>query len=173
MLLIIPKHGVSQNSKEEDIFRTPGTDSLFGKKFPAFKVKLSNGTVFSSKDIQNKVVFVNFWFAACAPCMAEMEGLNKLYDTLKGDKRFVFLSFTFDPREVTKKIVKKKGIKYQVLNISREEIKRLNKVDHYPTSFILDEQGIITWAVGRGTDDDEIASGAVMMFIYPKILAKL
>lgn len=121
-LISTPKNSIAQNeNKEEDAFRTPGTDSLFGVKFPAFKLKLADGSVFSSKDIQNKVVFVNFWFAACAPCMAEMDGLNQLYDTLKRNKNFVFLSFSFDSEETTKTIIQKKGIKYKVLNISREE----------------------------------------------------
>lgn len=173
-LIGMPKNGIAQNGKkEEDTFRTPETDSLFGKKFPPFKLKLSDGSLFSSKDLQNKVVFINFWFAACAPCMAEMDGLNKLYDTLKRDKDFVFLSFSFDPEETTRNIIKKRGIKYRVINISREECKRLNHVDRYPTTFILDKKGVIKLALGRGTDDEEIASGSVILFVYPKILSEL
>jgi peroxiredoxin len=165
---------MAQNEKrEEDLFRSPESDSLIGKKFPAFKVKLPDGSMLTSKDLRNKVVFINFWFAACSPCMAEMEGLNKLYDTLKGHKDFLFLSFSFDPKETTNKIIEKRRIKYRVTNISRDECKRLNRVDHYPTSFILDKKGVIKWAVARGTDDEEIASGSVILLTYPKILSEL
>ena len=64
---------------------------ISGKKFPEFNISSTAGQrSFSNNDLANKVVFVNFWFTNCPPCMAEMKALNQLYDTLKGNRDFVF-----------------------------------------------------------------------------------
>ena len=48
-----------------------------GLKYPEFEVKLPDKSSFSNENIINKVVFINFWFASCTPCIEEIEGLNK------------------------------------------------------------------------------------------------
>ena len=70
-------------------------------------------------------------------------------------------------------VIKKKHIKYSVINISREECTRIGGGKAYPTSFTLDKNGIVKWAdVGEPTDE-EIASGEIMAIVYPKIKSEL
>ena len=79
---------------------------FINKPFPQFSVSTNNKEC-SNETLKGKVVFINFWFAACAPCMAEMDELNKLFEKFKQNKNFEFVSFTF---EKSKKIalIKKK-----------------------------------------------------------------
>ena len=62
----------------------------------AFSFADANGKTASTADLKGKVVFINFWASWCPPCRAEMPSLEKLYQQLKDDNRFVFLFINED-----------------------------------------------------------------------------
>lgn len=62
----------------------------------SFLFTAMNGQTASTADLKGKVVFINFWATWCPPCRAEMPSLNTLYNTFKGDDRFVFLFINED-----------------------------------------------------------------------------
>ncbi len=117
---------------------------FINKPFPQFSVS-SDDKECSNKILKGKIVFINFWFVACPPCMAEMDELNKLFEKYKLNKRFEFVSFTFEkPKEIA--LIKKKfKIGYAVYSISRDECYRLNNNNGFPTSIILDSTGIVRY----------------------------
>ena len=61
-----------------------------------FAFRDEDGNIISTERLKGKVVFINFWATWCPPCRAEMPSLNKLYNQLKDDKRFVFLFMNED-----------------------------------------------------------------------------
>ena len=56
---------------------------LIGCKAPDFDVTTITGERIKLAELKEKIVVVNFWFKACAPCIAEMPALNKLADEFK------------------------------------------------------------------------------------------
>jgi thiol-disulfide isomerase/thioredoxin len=62
----------------------------------SFSFEDGKGNIISSNELKGKIVFINFWATWCPPCRAEMPSLNKLYEQLKDDKRFVFLLLNED-----------------------------------------------------------------------------
>ncbi|PBQ32154.1 hypothetical protein CNR22_10340 [Sphingobacteriaceae bacterium] len=46
--------------------------------FPAFHLKDTAGSMISDKDIQSRLVFVDFWYKGCAPCLANMSNLSQI-----------------------------------------------------------------------------------------------
>lgn len=146
---------------------------MVGKKFPDFAGSSTNATTVKTKDISGKIVFVNFWFAACTPCMAEMKALNQLYDSLKNNNDFYFLSISYDPDSVIKKTIKKFNIQYPVVHVSQAETKRLNFAHGYPTSFILDRNGIIKFFSTGATIEEDGNIDILIGEVYPRILEEL
>ena len=144
-----------------------------GKDFPVFKVKNSDSTYLSNLDFANHIVFINFWFEQCAPCIAELEGLNKMFDSLKDKKDFLFVSFTFDDQETINRTRKKFNIKYKVVHIDKTECYRLNCNNGFPTSFIIDKKTKIVYSISGAQIDQTKASQEILSEIYPKILARL
>jgi cytochrome c biogenesis protein CcmG, thiol:disulfide interchange protein DsbE len=117
---------------------------FIGRLFPRFSVS-AHGKLISNQTLQGKVVFMNFWFKACPPCMAEMEELNELFRKFGRNKNFEFVSFTFEDLQGINIVKKKYHILYHVCSISRDECYRLNNNNGFPTSVILDSTGIVKY----------------------------
>lgn len=61
---------------------------------PAFKLKNKKGKTVSLSAYKGKKVYINVWATWCGPCMREIPDLEKIYQTYKHKKDFVFLSVT-------------------------------------------------------------------------------
>ena len=144
-----------------------------GKDFPVFKVNNSDSTYFSNLDFAGQIVFINFWFEECAPCIAELDGLNKMFDNLKNQKKILFVSFTFDDQETINRTRKKYNINYKIVHIDKTECYRLNFNSGFPTSFILDRKSKIVSLKNGCQTDKAIASQTILSEIYPIILEQL
>jgi thiol-disulfide isomerase/thioredoxin len=119
-------------------------DALIGTAYPPFNVTLNN-KIYSNRSLKGKTVFINFWFAACVPCMAEMDDLDKLFDKFKANKNFEFISFTFDNDSTIAAIKKKYNISYNIFTKSGEECHRLSFQGGFPTSIVIDTAGNIKY----------------------------
>ncbi|HEY5406077.1 MAG TPA: TlpA disulfide reductase family protein [Ginsengibacter sp.] len=145
--ILLSTFSYSQNTMSADSFLVlmeKKNNDFINKPFPQFSVATNNKEC-SNSTLKGKVVFINFWFAACAPCMAEMEELNKLFEKYKHDKNFQFVSFTFEKSKKIALIKKKFKIDYPVYSISQDECYRLNNNNGFPTSVILDSTGTVQY----------------------------
>ncbi|HEX6168693.1 MAG TPA: TlpA disulfide reductase family protein [Chitinophagaceae bacterium] len=117
-------------------------DQFFGKVdgniLPPFTAKDLNGKVYTEKDIMATATFLNFWFAACQPCIEEIPQLNRLYHLFKDSSDIKFFALTFETREASLKFVKKYNVKFPILLVSKETIKTLLLKRGYPTNMVID-----------------------------------
>ena len=141
-----------------------------GKPFSTFAVENEKGML-NNDSIKGKVVLVNFWFEGCHPCLTEFGALNELAENLKGNKDFEFISFTWNNLETIKRVKEKYQLKFKVFY--SKESSRLNLRMGYPTTMILDRNGIIKYLVSGGSLDPEKAREFVMTTLLPKILQEL
>lgn len=156
LLLIITCIGCSAYSQPGPGKTVINTDSLMkeiGERnakaintpYPAFSARSGN-IAYSNESLKGKVVFINFWFAQCHPCIKEMDDLSKLYSKFSTDSGFVFLSFTFDSPEEVEAARKKYNFRYPVFSVSHQECLRLNLSNGFPFNIILDRDGNIKHA---------------------------
>src|SRR5690349_10846086 len=73
--------------------------SLKGKVLPPFLARDLNGNTVTLETLRGKVVYLNFWFLSCAPCIAEIPNLNRLYENTKNLPGFAFYTITYEPEE--------------------------------------------------------------------------
>jgi thiol-disulfide isomerase/thioredoxin len=85
---------VSTGLLKANIQKTTPDNGL--QQAPAFLFTDEAGKTVSTANLKGKVVFINFWASWCPPCRAEMPDLEKLYEKLKDDNRFVFLFMNED-----------------------------------------------------------------------------
>lgn len=168
-LLVFSLNAFAQRSLQDNI--NIHRAKFLDKKFPEFSVKTINAGSFSNSDLTGKVVFINFWFQNCVPCMQKTEGLNQLYASLQNDTNFIFVSFTFEDYQSINKFRKQQNIEYNIYQLSNKQCDTI--CCGYPTSFILDKNGIIRAIYTGGAPTKEEATSEIMTVIYPTILKLL
>ena len=124
-----------------------------GQKAPFTSFKTINNESFDSASLVGKIIVVNFWFTTCAPCLVEMPALNKLVNEYR-EKNVVFLGFATDRVDRLKpSFFEKNRFDFQIIADSRS-IANSFSVTSFPTTYIIDQKGIIQKAWIAYTDND-------------------
>ena len=103
------------------------------------------GNSLISKQLNGKVVLINFWATWCPPCIKEMPLFNEMYEKY-GDK-FEIIAVLYernkDPKELEAFLTKHK-IKFPVTVSSSnfDFAKRIGNVQRIPESFLYSKDGI-------------------------------
>lgn len=124
---------------------TQTTDNLpglrVGEKAPDFELKTLDGKTAKLSDYRGKKVILNFWATWCPPCKAEMPDIQK-YHQEAGDS-VVILAVNIDPQYDVQKFVRDTNVTFPVLLDSKDEVNTLYRILTIPTTYFIDEKGII------------------------------
>ena len=161
LLLITTKSGFCQETK-----------LLVENSFPVFKYQINDTTFISNKDFISKITFINYWFKACHPCIAELAGLNKCYNLLKEDKNFQFISFSTDTSSVIAESKEKFKINFSIYHLDKKQAQELHFLAA-PTNVIIDKKGIVKAVFTGGSTDSAKAYQKIMEEVYPVILKEM
>ena len=122
-----------------------------GEKYPInFHVVTLDGDTINEKSLEGKVTLFNFWFETCAPCIAEFGELNRLYDKLKANPDFQFITFSTDAVGDIKRVIQKYQLRFPVCSISREEAYKLNFKLAFPTNIVIDKEAKVIYLKDGG-----------------------
>ena len=70
-----------------------------GRQAPHFKLMSAEGEEFNLKDLQGKLVYVDFWASWCGPCLAEMPYTRELIEQYQEHEGIAFLFISIDDDE--------------------------------------------------------------------------
>ena len=111
----------------------------------SFTGKTLEGENISMEKLKGKVVVINFWFIACAPCVKEMPDLNQLHEKYRENPNVVFLAPTFENAANVKDFLKTRDFKYTIVPDAKNWIKDY-KISVYPTHLVVDREGTIVFS---------------------------
>ena len=112
-----------------------------GKKAPDFELLNLKGEKVKLSDYRGKKIMLNFWATWCPPCKEEMPEMEKFYQKTNGD--VVIIAVNIDPQYNVQKFVTEMGITFPVLLDEKDKVNSLYRVLTIPTTFFIDQQGII------------------------------
>jgi thiol-disulfide isomerase/thioredoxin len=139
----------------QDIADTLAVAGKKGTMYPAFHLRNAEGEIYSSQ-MRGKVIWINFWFEACKPCMAEMGAIDEIARELRSRKDFVILSLTWEDIQAIQRVKSKFPMSYPIYSVTEETCERLNGGGGYPTNVVVDKSGMIRYiGVGGKTDPDQ------------------
>lgn len=125
-------------------------DCMCGSQVPNFTASSIEGELIKSSDFHGKLTVINFWATWCAPCIAEVPGLNALVDRYKESVNFISIASN-SKSEVEKFLVDNP---WKFKHISNEENLMDSVFRHkfsYPTTYLLNKEGIIIRSFSGGT----------------------
>ena len=118
-----------------------------GLKAPDFEAIAMDSTTLRLSDYQGKYVFLDFWGTWCAPCLDELPYLREAYEAYDRDT-FDIIGIANDNAATLRYFVEEEGIPWvqiqqQPWGDNPREILDLYRIQGYPTTFLLDPEGII------------------------------
>ncbi len=105
-----------------------------------FTLKDLDGQEVSLSDYKGKKVFLNFWATWCKPCKEEMPEMEKIHQNYED---VAILAINLDTDEDIQGFMDEHGLSFKALLDVDEEVNKQYQVVSIPTSFFIDEEGII------------------------------
>ncbi len=92
-------------------------------------------------DWKSRTIFMNYWATWCAPCIAEMPDINKLYNEVSPDVTFAIISVD-DNRQKAIDFVRKKEFDFPIyfLKTRRPDVYQSQSI---PTTYVISPDGKI------------------------------
>ena len=126
---------MSPAPRESKYFKT-------GEKIKSFNDRDLNGNKYKLKDMQGKIVVLNFWFINCPPCRQEMPDLNELVKDFSSNKDVVFIAVALDNRSAIEEFLQKTPFNYNIIE-NGKYISELYGITSYPTHVVVDREGLV------------------------------
>jgi len=109
---------------------------------PVFELNNLAGEQIRLEDYRGKIVLLNFWATWCGPCRLEMPALQSRAEHLEDDLVVLAVNNAEDS-SVIQAFVDELGLSIGILLDPDAEVQHLYQVRAYPTTFLIDTEGII------------------------------
>jgi len=128
--------------------------NLSGKPRPPFSAVDITGKEFDITQLQGNVVVFCVWNTNCGPCINEINSFKDLKDKYK-DRKVSFIAITpIDNIQDIKRFLKSHTFNFDIIYSPSSNFVKDYVAYAYPTSYVIDRQGIIRYAeVGYDKDN--------------------
>jgi peroxiredoxin len=146
-----------RNSGPEKVDEITGVNlpasASVGSSAPDFElVNLENERVKLS-ELRGKIVVLNFWATWCEPCKVEMPYFEQLHQIKFEGLEILGINFD-EPQPQVQEFVDEFNLHFPILLDPGGEVQNLYRVRGYPTTMIVDKDGVIRYHhIGLITDD--------------------
>lgn len=131
--------------------------ALVGCTAPSFDLLTISGSRLNKSDLKGKIIVLNFWYTACAPCVAEMPALNKLAKEYS-DMEVEFVALAQDDSRAIKSFLEKHDFAYQIVPSAKTLNGSFCLINGWPMNMVIDQEGIVRFISTGGYADDRAVS---------------
>lgn len=89
-LCLVGCDGLRKDDNKSQVSDVPSLK--IGDKAPDFELVAQDGSKLTLADLKGKKVYINVWGSWCGPCLMEMPELEEVYQEVKKQEDWVFLS---------------------------------------------------------------------------------
>ena len=108
-----------------------------------------DGNIIDLESFRGQPVIINFWATWCPPCRVEMPALQAAYEAHEADGLVILAVNSGESYQQVDKFFAEFGLTFTPLLDSEGTITRLYNIFNFPSTYFVDEAGVIT-AVHRG-----------------------
>jgi cytochrome c biogenesis protein CcmG/thiol:disulfide interchange protein DsbE len=115
-----------------------------GYEATVFKLPALDEKSYEVGGVQGKLSFVNFWASWCGPCELEAPDLQRLQEEY-GEKITLYgvNATKYDKERAARDFVNEHEFTFPILMDREGDVTKQYKVDTFPTTFLIDSQGVI------------------------------
>ncbi len=126
-------------------------------KAPDFALKALDGKTAVLSKNDGKPTIINFWASWCPPCKVEMPYIQKAYEKYGDQVNFMMVNLTaMDDKAKMKQFLKEGSYNFPVLLDETGKVGEMYQAFSIPTTYIVDENGIIISHVMGAMSDDQL-----------------
>jgi cytochrome c biogenesis protein CcmG/thiol:disulfide interchange protein DsbE len=105
------------------------------------------GGVLSLRDLQGRIVIVDFFAQYCQPCVTALPDLEKL----RRDRPAISIIGVAEDAEPERSLglVQQLGLGFPVVHDRDHVLAGRYRIDELPATFVLDRGGVVRWAAGH------------------------
>jgi len=132
-------HGVAYGKDKNALFKV-------GDKAPDFTLTDPSGKPISLSSLKGKVIFLDFWASWCEPCKEANVELVEIYGNFKNNGFEVFSVSLDNKKDAWVNAIKKQALPWTHGSDLKGwdcKVAQLYAVEGLPTTFLVDEQGVI------------------------------
>lgn len=153
-----------QQKLEEKMKTAPGgfyvepPDCIIGAQIPEFEATTIEGAKITRESLKGKPTLINFWFTTCAPCVAEIPGLNTIVNQY-GNNKVNFIAIGRENTQDIREFLAETPWKFQQIPDGLDLTRGVFKLRWgFPTTFLLNKEAEIVQAFSGGiTEADMLA----------------
>jgi thiol-disulfide isomerase/thioredoxin len=143
-------------------------EGMIGAQIPDFEATTLDGSKINRASLLGKVSVLNFWFTSCAPCVAEIPGLNAVVQKF-GIGQVNYLAIGRENKEDMEAFLLEHPWSFQQIPDGMALDKAVFKLQWgYPTTFVLNKNAEIVQVFSGGATDSN-AVDAVQRNLIPAI----
>ncbi len=138
------------DQEAESDMRNPALDKGLGvgNQAPDFELQTTDGETVKLSDSNGKMTFVNFWTSWCPSCGDELTVLQEFYAKHQKSDDIEVLGVNLtnlerDADEALSTFIEERKITFPVLTDTDGKVEALYKIEEYPTTYIINEEGYI------------------------------
>ncbi|MFB3978712.1 TlpA family protein disulfide reductase [Microbacterium proteolyticum] len=111
-----------------------------------FEGVIETGQTVTSDDYRGEVLVVNFWYAACGPCIVEAPMLEQVFLRFQNEEVDFLGVNTYDQAETALSFARENNVTYpSVIDVNDGQVKlafaQLTPIQATPTTLVMDRQG--------------------------------
>ena len=128
---------------------------------PDFELITLAGEKVKLSDYKGKKVMLNFWVSWCGPCRVEMPYMDNYYEKYKASENVEIIAVNMthmerEKSETAKKFVNEHQLTFPILLDEDGDVTDLYEVRAYPTTYIINTEGLITDKINYAIDEEKI-----------------
>lgn len=122
-------------------------ENVPNKKLPQnISLKDTQGEFFDNKDLEGKVLVLDFWSTSCGSCIVLMQDLKTIEDKFAGNNNVKFISINAAHPDTYEAFLKSKHIKMfddklTMLYDANQVLSKYLKVELFPKVYLVDKKG--------------------------------
>jgi thiol-disulfide isomerase/thioredoxin len=109
-----------------------------------FSLINEDGHEIDVSSFEGKVIFMNLWATWCGPCIAEMPGIESLYQDYSNNPDVAFILLSLDESfDKAKKFKARKDFSFPIFTMVNRQLPDMYKKGSIPSTFVISRDALI------------------------------